>query len=220
MYHSLAIVAFALHALQGTPTLDGVYLRRTVSTGYGGMITFVYRPFYAFSDSTLFFEPDAPPSTFDATRTRANAPARVGRIVRRTGDQWQVLQNTPTGAPRTLALQGVTRLLPATRGDSVSGTYRSTGGAGTLATGGDVAVSVANSWTFTSDGRFTQQGSAGVSSSRVTAGSTSPTRAGRYAVDNHTITLTYDTGETQRALYGTDSTRKLIVIGTTTYIRR
>ena len=209
-------------SVQGATEVEGVYLRRVTTTGYGGMIAFAYRPFLHYADGSVFIDPSLAAAGFDLAASRATASHDWGRVVTRAGTTWQVrmlsTQRARDGLEREFV--GVYRLTPARAGQSLSGEYRSLGGTGNLAVGGDAAVVVEDLWTFLPDGRFTRGGFAGSSNSGVTTSSTRATRAGRYRADGYAIELTYDNGSVERLLFGLDDTGGLVTVGGAVYTRK
>lgn len=206
----------------GTTQVEGVYLRRVTTTGYGGMIVLAYRPFLHYADGSVFIDPSLAVAGFDPAASRATAPHDWGHVVTRAGTTWQVrmlsTQRARDGLEREFV--GVYRLTPARAGQSLSGEYRSLGGTGNLAVGGDAAVVVEDRWTFLPDGRFIRGGFAGASNSGVTTGSTRAPTAGRYLADGYAIELTYDNGTVERLLFGLDDTGGLVTVGGGVYTRK
>jgi hypothetical protein len=202
--------------------VEGVYLRRIVSTGYGGMMVFAYEPFLAYIDGSVFLEPSMAPETVDRARSRAAIPYAWGEVVRRTGNSWQLrmLGTRRAGDALERELKGVYRLTPGLAGQSLAGDFRSLGGTGNLATGGSAAVVVEDRWSFLPDGRFARGGFAGSSNSGVTTGASRPSRTGRYRIDGYAIELTFDEGTTERLIFGLDDSGGLVSIGGTVYTRK
>jgi hypothetical protein len=77
--------------------------------------------------------------------------------------------------------------------------YKRISGGGNTALGGEVMIARSSIYTFTPDGRFRIEGSVGASNSGEQTGVSTTLQsesamAGRYALDDHTLVLTYSDG--------------------------
>jgi hypothetical protein len=219
---TLAPMAPSVAATVGVGDLEGVYLRRVTTTGYGGMIIFAFEPFLHYADGSVFVEPVSAIESIDRSRSRSSAPHAWGEVVSKSGATWRV-RMAAVQRPRDKLdreFVGVYRLTPARSGQALDGDFRSIGGTGSLATGGSAAVVVEESWSFRPDGRFARGGFAGASTGGVTTGSTRAAQVGRYRVDGYGIELVYDAGKTERLLFGLDQSGGLVTVGGSVYSRR
>jgi hypothetical protein len=209
-------------ASMGRGDVDGVYLRRVTRMGYGGMMVIEFEPFVLFTDGSVFVDPSGSLETLDRAQSRAAEPHAWGKVMSREGTSWQVRMQAVKRVKDDLDRKfvGVYRLTTARSGQSLDGEYRSLGGTGNVAMGGNAAVVVENRWAFSPDGRFARGGFAGATNSGVATGSPRATKTGRYRVDGYAIELQYDAGATERWLFGLDATGGLVVLGETVYSLR
>lgn len=209
---------------QPTPPvrLEGVFLRRALSTGYGGMVLYVYRPFLLFDDGSVYGDPTAPPEDLDRAASQAMEPQKWGRVVTRDGATWHVRRAAPprTGEAPDVVYRSVSALAPAPMNGVLAGRFQATGGTGNSAAGGQESVIVRQSWTFTPDGRFVREGAAGAANATVVAGATQGPVRGQYTVAGYAITLRYDDGRQERRFFARDSATTLLCLGTTLVTRR
>jgi hypothetical protein len=203
--------------------IEAVILNLEYRAGVGGGVYPNYIPYILLEDGTVTSDLAMVPRTeaeFEEWRSRS--PRDWGRWTRQ-GDGF-VLDWNDSRRNRTT----VENWHPARPGDAstrLSGSFRSIGGGGTAAAGGDVLVAAWSTFDFAPDGRVeTGGGAAGTSGGGgtgvgVTARSARPSLSGRYEVDRFFLRLELDQGVEWQWFYLFPDGDNAIGIGGRTYTR-
>jgi hypothetical protein len=206
-------------AVQNADGIQTVGFDTKTGFGYGGMLTFNPVPIVLFrngdalrdvkglnADGGLSAHKSANPDDWTKWR-RSGAAIEIMK-----SDGWKKITYTKT-----------MDRLPS--GFTLQGSYRSTSGGGSLATGGGDAVIAWSTMSFDSKGNFASAGGAGASSSSgagtvVTSGK-APNEYGTYTINGYTLTLSYADGRTERRMIVTEvADPKVIWLDGTGYTMR
>jgi hypothetical protein len=207
--------------------IDGVYLKLEAGIGVGGMVTQEYNPYLFLKDGWVYDDPDEAPSDFDVAVSKRLEPKNWGRWERK-GNSVTITWNNKPNKPSTYEQKQFLRAIPGKSSLKLEGKYQSISGGGNTALGGTSMVTAWKDFEFKRDGRFSGSGGAGSSGSEggtsVTVGVNSPSTAGTYSFDGHTIQLKYDDGRVQRSFFclfpPDDGSTKVLMIAGSTYIRK
>lgn len=182
--------------------LEGLYMIQRYGFGVGGAVTSYYAPYLLLKDGTVTGDLDYVPAGgagMDLWRSRK--PAAWGRWARR-GPAIEVTWNDPRRKPETWQKWFHGR--PGEPGLALNGHYRSIGGGGNTAFGGDVMVAAWKEMVFSPDGTvvsgggsggFSGGGGTGVS---VSTSSRQARRESRYRIDGYQIEFAYPDGQRER----------------------
>ncbi len=173
-------------------SLKGIYMEQVTSSGVGGMVSFDFDSYAVFQDGTI--SSDLNEAFGDQT---VRSPKSWGRW-QASGNGFNVTWND--GKTRKLAGSTFYRTFAASSGDRLEGLYRSLGGGGNTAMGGNVITFDAENIQFYRNGNFEQSSARGGSSGQSSATSNSST-TGKYTLDGHTIELRYADGRTLRTSF-------------------
>lgn len=197
-------VAPAAHAANWAKVSD-VYFRSAAGIGVGGMVAMRFSPVVLFKDGSYYEIDDAALEDIDLAAKRAAHPSDWGRWSRQ-GNRFTLTASD--GRSRDVELQqGVFfKAYPATGTGPLVGDYKSLGGGGNTAVGGEVMIAIQDRYNFQPGGTYTTERSTGASSSGAVSGvgSTFAGRRagqGRFSVDRHTITIERPDGRTERHFF-------------------
>lgn len=209
----------ASNAFQTSNDIETVGFDTKIGTGYGGMLTFNPEPVVLFRNQEALRDADGLNHPGGRAAHKSTNPDDWTKW-RRSGGAIEILKSDGW---KKIAYTKTMDRLP--KGFALDGSYRSSSGAGSLATGGGDAVIAWSNMSFDRQGGFVTGGGAGASSSSgagsvVTSGK-APSEYGRYAIDGYTLTLNYADGRSERRMIVTDiSDPKAIWIDGTGYTRR
>lgn len=209
--------------------VEGVYFRSLAGIGVGGMVIMRFAPTIFFKDGTFYETDDPALEDVDLAASKAASPHRWGRWSRQ-GDRFTLTD--AKGRPNVYPLQdgALFKAFPASAA-SLSGSYKTVGGGGNTAVGGDVMIATQNRFNFLPGGVYTTQRSAGASNSGASTGVGSTLAArtageGRFNADRYTITFERPDGRRERRFFAFGSRRSpaqldtgLLFIGDTAYTR-
>lgn len=211
--------------------VEGIYFRSLPGTGVGGMMVFSFRPMALFRDGRSFELDDAPLEDVDLAASQRARPVHWGRW---TGGGSSFVLMDERGRPHGYELQQgqFFRAFAAGPGGTLSGTYKSVGGGGNSAMGGEMSILFSNRITFGRDGSFTRGssmaavGNGSQSGVGIAAGNSRNMPApGRYALDRHTLVLRLPDGRQERRFFAFASShtppvisRDMIFIGGTAFV--
>lgn len=193
--------------------VEGVYFWGTTGIGVGGMVVIAFKPIVLFTDGRYYEIDDAPLEDLDLAAEQRRRPRNWGRW---TGNGGAYVLTDDKGRPNTYRLQDgrFFKAFPAEPGTVLDKRYSRFSGGGNSALGGEMTVAVSTRMTFARDGRFTTGDSVGAVGSGAQSGvglSYGARRQmpapGRYAVDRHTLVLTYPDGRTERRFFAFASSR-------------
>ena len=196
----------------------GVYLNENYTSGVGGMVVLEYDPVLLLRDGTAYEDFDVPPTELNIASFKKARPRRVGRWTK-TAAGYSVRFN---GDKSSSDLKASFKVKPAAAGQKLSGEYRTIGGGGNTALGGDVMVAYSNTYVFDRNGRFSGERAGGGGNSGVTV-ATSSKNAGTYTLSGYALRLKYNDGRVVRQLFyfypDEDSKGKPVIgIGNSAYI--
>lgn len=190
--------------------------------GMGGAIYPVYNPYVLFKDGTICKNPVEGLNLFDAAASRTAEPKKWGTW-KMSGDAlviyWPL--EKPKYQNSTWKKSSYKNILPAKKGETLEGSFKTLTGGGNTALGGDVLVVAAANITFSNDGKFTLAKVAGVSSGRDIWENTNSksNEAGYYKLDQYSIELKYNNGKTEnRFFYFYPDSRKHFGIAGSVYM--
>ncbi|GAA5514532.1 hypothetical protein Dcar01_03288 [Deinococcus carri] len=192
----------------------GVYLYPSTMVGVGGMAYPTYPPLLFLKDGTVYDDPYWAPDSFNVVLSRQLEPQKWGKWTRQ-GQNFVVKWGD--GETQTVKVTRDLTMPPAPAGTKLSGNFRTIGGGGNSALGGDVTVAVSSDYTFTPQGTFKGGRSAGATTSNVTAASQSST-SGKYSVSRYGITLNYADGG-QKRLFFYRMSNDVLHIGDSDYVQ-
>lgn len=211
--------------------VEGIYFRSLPGIGVGGMMVFNFRPMALFRDGRSFELDDAPLEDVDLAASQRAQPAHWGRW---TGGGSSFVLTDERGRPHGYELQQgqFFRAFAAGPGDTLSGSYKSVGGGGNSAMGGEMSILFSNRITFSRDGGFTRGGSMAAIGSGSQSGvgiaasrSRNMPAPGRYTLDRHTLVLRLPDGRQERRFFAFASghtppvvSRDMIFIGGTAFV--
>jgi hypothetical protein len=205
--------------------IEGVYLHLEYGFGVGGMMTSNYEPYVFLQDGTVTDDLDFyPTSNVDMQTWRTRRPRAWGRWTknsaaiaitwndaRRKPERWDKWFNAKPGPP----------------GFTLNGFYRSIGGGGNTALGGDVIVAAWKNVEFSADGTVTSGGGSGGTSGGggtgvgVTASSRDVRQRARYHIEEYAIELEYTAGRKEvRWFYRYPDGDDVVGIGNGTYVKK
>ena len=175
--------------------IAGIYCRPTYGGGAGGFVSVSYEPVLALKDGTYCGGFEVPPSDLDIAASRRTHPGQWGRW-RKSGAGLETVSSKGVWEK-----SGWIGPLPeAGPSERLSGTYKSIGGGGTAAYGGDVFVAIEDSLTFLPGGQFRSGHTSSVTAPGV-AGGASRAAGGTYALSRGAILLRYKDGTVRRWSY-------------------
>lgn len=178
--------------------VESVYFESGGGFGVGGMVVVSFSPVILFKDGRYFEVGDTALEDVDLAASRASEPVRWGQW-RRVGTAFLLTNNK--GQSRTLEPQRgrLFKAYPASAAP-LRGAYRAVGGGGSSAMGGNVTIATSTVLNFSGDGRFTTDLSSGAFGGGYAVGADRH-GGGRYAVQNHTLTLTHADGRVERFFF-------------------
>ena len=188
--------------------MEGVYFRSYTTFGVGGMVIFDYEPLALFSDGTYYEVEGDALEDIDLAASRRSAPDQWGRWSR-NGDGFTLTGADGRPAENTLQGGSFFKAFPAeASGGQLAAKYSRVSGGGDSALGGEMTIAAQTDLSFTADGGYMRASSAGaIGSGDATGVATaaysrqSAGGAGRYRIEQHTITLTEPDGTTRRQFF-------------------
>jgi hypothetical protein len=182
--------------------IEGLYMILRYGFGVGGGMTSYYAPYLLLKDGTVTDDLDYVPLTdADIARWRGRKPRAWGRWARR-GSVIAITWNDARRKPETWEKWFNGR--PGEPGLPLSGRYRSIGGGGNTALGGDVMVAAWKDMVFSPNGTVVSGGGSGGFSGgqgtgvSVATSSRQAQRQARYRIDGYQIEFTYPDGRRER----------------------
>ncbi len=209
--------------------VEGVYFRSLAGIGVGGMVIMRFAPTIFFKDGTFYETDDPALEDVDLAASKAASPHRWGRWSRQ-GDRFTLTDAKGRANVYPLQAGNLFKAFPASAA-ALAGSYKTVGGGGNAAIGGDVMIATQNRFNFLPGGVYTTQRSTGASNSGASTGvgSTLAARAageGRFTADRYTITLEGPDGRRERRFFAFGSRKSpaqldtgLLFIGDTAYTR-
>ena len=175
--------------------IAGIYCQPAYGGGAGGGVSVSYEPVLALKDGTYCGGYEVPPSELDIAASRRAHPADWGRW-RRAGGEIQTL----TGKGQWQKSGWIGPLPPSGPGQQLSGRYTKISGGGNSALGGDITITIQDSFVFSPNGTFQSGHTNSITSSQV-AGGASQAGSGTYAISRNAITLRFASGSVKRWSY-------------------
>lgn len=182
-----------------------VVFRSVAGIGVGGMVIMEFEPVILLKDGTYYEVSDAALEDVDLAAEQSAKPNRFGRWSQ-SGDSY-VLTNAD-GKANSYALQdgALFKAYPAEKAAILSMRYKRISGGGNTALGGEMMIARSSIYRFMPDGRFQVEGSVGASGSGEQSGvattlQSESAAAGRYALDHHTLVLTFADGRQERHFF-------------------
>lgn len=209
--------------------VEGVYFRSLAGIGAGGMVIMRFAPTIFFKDGTFYETDDPALEDVDLAASKAASPNRWGRWSRQ-GDRFTLTDAKGRSNVYPLQAGNLFKAFPASAA-ALTGSYKTVGGGGNAAVGGDVMIATQNRFNFLPGGVYTTQRSAGASNSGASTGVGSTLAArtageGRFTADRYTITLEGHDGRRERRFFAFGSRKSpaqldtgLLFIGDTAYTR-
>jgi hypothetical protein len=169
--------------------LEGVYMDQVYGVGFGGMTTIDFQSYAVFKDGSICKD------------IATIAHGRGGKFAAGCG-QWTRAGNGfnvrwPNGKTEKLDGETFYRTFPAEKGETLNGQYRTLGGGGNVALGGNAWVMASEMFVFSPDGTFTTERASGGGNTGVATRARSGS-GGTYALDRHTIELRFNDGRVMR----------------------
>ena len=173
--------------------MEGIYINLETGVGVGGFPTQEYNPYLLLKDKSIYKRLLNDPFQLDVQRSKELEPEQWGTW-RSAGND--IIVNWKDGKQYTWKVWHKT--LPAENGTRLNGYYRSIGGGGSIAAGGDVITFSSDGITFFEDGRYVRGKSSGASaagSGPYGTWSGSAKSSGTYQVAGNKIILKDDNGK-------------------------
>jgi hypothetical protein len=206
-------------AIQNADGIQTVGFDTKTGFGYGGMLTFNPVPIVLFRNGDALRDVKGLNADGGLSAHKSANPDEWTKW-RRSGAAIEILKSD--GWKKITYTKTMDRL---PSGFTLQGSYRSTSGGGSLATGGGDAVIAWSTMSFDAKGNFASGGGAGASSSSgagtvVTSGK-APNEYGTYTINGYTLTLNYADGRTERRMIVTEAADpKVIWLDGTGYTMR
>ena len=180
----------------------GIYLNENYNIGVGGMTILEYAPVLLLRDGTAYEDFEVPPTELNVASFKKARTRRVGRWTK-TAKGYSVRFN---GDKSASDLKANFKVKPASAGQKLSGEYRTIGGGGNTALGGNVMVAYSNTYFFDTNGRFSSERSGGANvagndSQGSVAVASSASNAGTYTLSGYALRLKYNDGRVVRRLF-------------------
>jgi hypothetical protein len=196
--------------------VSGVYFRSNTTFGVGGMMVMDFLPLVLFKDGTFYEVGDAALEDVDLKVARAAHPNDWGRWTQQ-GDRFVLTDAKGRSDDFKLQDGNFFKAFPASGTGSLSGEYRTIGGGGNTAMGGEVMVAFENRYIFRADGTYSNNRSAGAMNNGSTSGVASTVGSrrggqGRFSVDRYTITLERPDGSSERRFFAFGSQKSPALI--------
>jgi hypothetical protein len=184
--------------------IHAVIMHLEYESGMGGGIYPVYNAHILFKDASIYKHPITSPAFLDVAASKISEPKKWGTW-KQNGSQ--LIIYWPNEKPRdqnsTWEKKSYYNTMPAKKGESLEGSFKTLTGGGNTALGGDVLVVASANITFNQQGKFTLAKSAGVSSTSSTWENTNSKsgEAGSYTLDDYGIILNYNNGKIERRFF-------------------
>jgi hypothetical protein len=192
--------------VKGTPAVSfhAVIMHLEYEAGMGGAIYPVYNAYILFKNGSIYKHPVISPADLDVASSKQTEPQKWGTWkidADKLNVYWPL--EKPKYQNNTWEKSSYKNVLPAKKGETLEGSFKTLTGGGNTALGGDVLVVAAANISFNQQGKFTLAKTAGVSSgSDVWENTNSKTgETGTYTMDGYTIELKYNNGKTQRQFF-------------------
>jgi hypothetical protein len=185
-------------------TIHAVIMHLEYEAGMGGAIYPVYNPYILFKDGSIYQKPVTSPADMDMAALKQTEPDKWGTWKM---DVNKLLVYWPLEKPKyqnsTWEKSSYKNVMPAKKGETLEGSFKTLTGGGNTALGGNVLTVAAANITFNQRGKFTLAKTAGVSSGGdIWENTNSKTdEAGTYKLDGYTIELKYNNGKTKRQFF-------------------
>lgn len=177
--------------------LENVILIPEEESGYGGYYYQVYTPFVFFKNGRFIRAPYIPVNQLNADKYIEGQGEAVGAW---TASNGKVEITFDSGRKRTYDWPGYLGYAPS-KGQTISGSFESISGGGTIAVGGDIGIMNYSNMSFTDDGWYTTENVNGTQSSTNTAFHTSKT-SGKYVINtDFSITLKANNGQETKLFF-------------------
>lgn len=207
--HLLAAILFMssgvqpINAQQGLAEseIEGLYFVTHYGYGVGGGVTIRFDPYLLLKNGDAFNDLRVPPQDLDVAASKREDPDSWGTWQREGSEYVFYFPDDKDGEER-IEEDGVYPAIPADDGETLTGTWRSLGGGGNTALGGQALVWAAKAITFSRDGRFELEISGGGSNEAAGVGVTALSRRasmGTYHLSGHVAELRYDDGRVERS---------------------
>ncbi len=165
--------------------------------GFGGYVYPVYNPYVFFRDNMVVKEPKVPIEELNLEALTTDQASRWGTWTQ-SGELFNITWSN--GSTSEKSTSQIHPAYPALKGEALNGYYASFEGGGNIAFGGSVGIVALSSFTFTADGRFTNEKLGGGSSSNSAAFNKQNT-AGTYILDDYAIELLYNSGDSKKLFF-------------------
>jgi hypothetical protein len=199
----------------GIPGTQGIYLHLEYRYGLG--VEIYYRPYLLFKDGTIYQNLDVNPDKLNIEQSKKDEPKNWGTWKKQGEDivvQWP--DETDTWEKDTWYTT-----LAATKGEQISGTYRSLSGISNIQLGGSSTVIATATLSF-SGNKFTYETFGGSTDSQTVAYG-SKNKAGTYTLNGNTIELRFNDGSVEKKFfyfYPGEGAKTVFGVGSNYYILR
>jgi hypothetical protein len=224
-----APLAPGAHAANWSKVQD-VYFRSYTGFGVGGGVTIEFEPIILFKDGS-YYEIEGPAlEDVDLAASRAANPRKWGRW-KQQGNMFTLINSQGKSRDHTLQQGSFFKAFPASGPEALTGSYKTIGGGGNSAIGGDVTIATKNVLTFLPGGGFTNQRSTGAINGGGWTGVGSAVSArsggqGRFKVDRYTLVIDRPDGQRERKFFAFGSRKtpaqiatSMIFYGSSVYTR-
>ena len=179
--------------------IEGIYINLESTFGVGGFVTQEYNPYLLLKDNSIYKRVHIDPLQLDVHKSKALEPDQWGTWSR-SGNK--IIVNWNSGKPSSWSTFHKT--LPATNDTKLSGYYRTIGGGGNVAIGGDVMTFWQDGITFFNNGKYVRGRSRGVMSEDAGPYGTHSSKtnsSGTYSISGNKIVLKEDNGATNELAF-------------------
>jgi hypothetical protein len=174
--------------------IEGFGFNSATTMGVGGFLTTRIFPVVLFRSGDLLADVAALSFAAGVVQHRRQHPGDWTRWRRAGAD----IEQLNRGTWERLPFRTTYSVLPTDF--RLDGNFRSLAGTGTLAVGGDQAVTAWRGYRFFPDGRVERTGGAGAQAGRVVTSSSAQSARGRYRVSGLEVILSWEDGTTERRI--------------------
>ena len=205
----------------GASGIKGVVMHSESTTGVGGIIGYVVRPYLFFSDGTFYGRLDTDPYSLNPSASPRANPGKWGLWQingKSISIRWEKDGNTSEWTSSRWSWA-----LPAASGEKIEGSFSSISGGGNTAFGGGSITISSKYITFNRNGQFTFESVGGGGYSGIDGSNSawsSHENAGTYLLTGFRIELRFNNGRVVKNGFNFyDSKKDMLSIGSNVYIK-
>jgi hypothetical protein len=184
--------------------IKGVVMHQETGIGVGGMVIIEFNPYLLLADGSIYEDPTVSPYDLDVPKSKQSEAIKWGT--------WKLNGKTMTVSfPNRTKYKSETWddkewfwSVPAKHNERIEGKFKTVGGGGNTAMGGNAMIVISNNIQFNTQGQFSMAGVSGGSNSEAGVSVSTyanKNSAGAYMLDGYSIELKFNNGETRRQLF-------------------